>query len=239
MREQIISGKFTQIKLDNLLKESSAINDIGNRIDFLSRQFIGIQYQESTLIGNAHTPELFIINLEGVDCFTFIDCIEAMRISESFSEFKENLKRVRYRSGKVAYENRNHFFTDWIEYNSDLVEDITEHVSEGKSSQVKKILNQKDNGTCFLRGISCREIQIVYIPAGSVDDAVIEDLRTGDYIGIYSEKPGLDVSHVGIVIKNKNNVLFRHASKSSMRVVDEDFLKYISGKPGIVVLRPM
>lgn len=239
MREQIILGNWTMETLDILLSESSAITDIGKRIDFLSGKFLGVKYRESTLIGDINTTEILVINLNGVDCFTFIDCIEAMRISNSFSEFKENLKRVRYRSGKIAYENRNHFFTDWREYNSDLVEDITEVTCAGKSSQVKKILNQKDDGTCFLPGISCSERQIVYIPAGNIDNAVIENLRTGDYIGLYSEKPGLDVSHVGILIKNKEDVFFRHASKSSMRVVDEDFLKYISGKPGIVVLRPM
>jgi hypothetical protein len=239
MKEQIILGKWTREKLDDLLKESSVINDTGKRIDFLSDNFLGVEYIEATLIGNANTPEVFVINLTGVDCFTFIDHIEAMRISRSFSEFKENLRKVRYRSGKVVYGNRNHFITDWREYNSDLVEDITEHVSKGKSKQLKKILNQKDDGTCYLPGIPCRERQIVYIPAGNVDDAVIEDLRTGDYIGIYSEKSGLDVSHVGIVIKDKNNFYFRHASKNSMRVEDEDFLIYISGKPGIVVLRPM
>ena len=239
MKEQITLGKWTRETLDILLYESSAITDTGKRIDFLSGKFLGVGYRESTLIGDINKAEILVINLNGVDCFTFIDCVESMRISNSFSEFKENLKRVRYRSGNIAYENRNHFFTDWREYNPDLVEDITEYTGAGKSSRVKKILNQKDDGTCFLPGISCRERQIVYIPAGNVDDAVIENLRTGDYIGIYSEKPGLDVSHAGILIKDKDDVLFRHASKNSMRVLDENFRKYISGKPGIVVLRPM
>jgi hypothetical protein len=238
MKEQIILGKWTKEKLDDLLKESSAINDAGKRIDFLSGKFLGVEYRESTLIGDINTPEIFLINFKGVDCFTFLDHIEAMNLSKSFSEFKENLKKVRYQSGKVVYENRNHFFTDWIEFNSDLVEEATEYVCAGKSHQVKKILNQTNDERYFLPGIPCREREILYIPSGDVDNAVIEKLKTGDYIGIYSDKPGLDVSHVGILIKDKNIVFFRHASKSSMRVVDVDFLKYISGKPGIIVFRP-
>jgi hypothetical protein len=237
MREQINLGKWTQEALDILLQESSSIHDTGRRIGFLSAKFLGSRYAEATLTGHAHTPEVFVINLEGVDCFTFIDHIEAMRISGSFSEFRENLKKIRYRSGKIVYENRNHFFTDWIEYNSDLIDDITARLSKGKSAQVKKILNQKDDGTCFLSGVSFRERQIVYIPSGNVDDAVINGLKTGDYIGIYSEKQGLDVSHIGIVIKDASDVFFRHASTKSMKVVDEDFRKYISGIPGIIVLR--
>jgi len=241
MREQIILGKWTREKLDDLLKESSAINDTGKRIDFLSGKFLGVEYRESTLIGDINTPEIFVINFEGVDCFTFLDHIEAMNLSKSFSEFKENLKKVRYQSGKVVYENRNHFFADWIEFNSDLVEEATEYVCAGKSHHVKKILNQTNDKRYFLPGIPCREREIVYIPSGDVDTVVIEKLKTGDYIGIYSEKPGLDVSHVGIVIKVEEKVKLRHASSSAKyrKVVDEDFRKYIKDKPGIIVLRPM
>lgn len=237
MREQTNLGKWTKEKLDILLQESSSIHDTGKRIDFLSAKFLGAQYSEATLIGHANTPEVFVINIEGVDCFTFIDYIEAMRRSGSFSEFSENLRKIRYRSGDVTYENRNHFFTDWREYNSDLIDDITERVGRGKSKQVKKILNKKNDRACFIPAIPFRERQVVYIPAEKVDDAAMRNLKTGDYIGIYSEKPGLDVSHIGIVIKDAADVFFRHASTKSMKVVDEDFRKYLSGKPGIIVLR--
>ena len=238
MREQINLGKWTREELDILLQESSSIHDTGKRIDFLSAKFLGIRYMEATLIGHANTPEVFVINLEGVDCFTFIDYIESMRTSGSFSEFRENLKKIRYRSGDVIFEHRNHFFTDWSEYNSDLIDDITERVGKGTSIQVKKILNRKNDGTCFIPGISFKERQIVYISAKNVDDTVIRNLKTGDYIGMYSENPGLDVSHIGIAIKDTSDVFFRHASTKSMKVVDEDFQKYLSGKPGIIVLRP-
>jgi len=241
MREQIILGKWTREKLDDLLKESSAINDTGKRIDFLSGKFLGVEYRESTLIGDINTPEIFAINFEGVDCFTFLDHIEAMNLSKSFSAFKENLKKVRYQSGKVIFENRNHFFTDWRENNPDLVEDITEYISAGKNSQAIKTLNKKADGKSFLPDMPCKERKITYIPSETINDEVIENLKTGDYIGIYSEKPGLDVSHVGIVIKEQEKVKLRHASSSAKykKVVDEDFRKYIKDKPGIIVLRPM
>jgi len=236
-KERIFMGKWTKEKLDILLQGSSSIHDTGKRIDFLSAKFLGTQYTEATLLGHANTHEVFVINLEGVDCFTFIDYIEAMRRSRSFSEFRENLRKIRYRSGDVVYENRNHFFTDWREYNSDLIDDITERIGKGKSAQVKKILNQKDDGACFIPGIPFTERQVVYIPAEKVDDAAMGNLKTGDYIGIYSEKPGLDVSHTGIVIKGAADVFFRHASTKNMKVVDEDFQKYLSDKPGIIVFR--
>jgi hypothetical protein len=241
LKEQILLGKWTEEKLNELLNESSVISNSGSRIDFLSRKFLDIEYRESTLIGDVNTSEIFVINLEGVDCFTFLDYIEGMRISRSFSEFAGNLKRVRYRSGKVAYKSRNHFFTDWTEFNKDLIYDATEQVSAGKSRCLTRALNQKDDGTYYLPGIPTTERKISYIPVEAIDDAIIENLKTGDYAGIYSDKEGLDVSHTGIIIRKEKLVLLRHASsaKKNMKVVDEDFRKYIKDKPGVIVLRPL
>jgi len=71
-----------------------------------------------------------------------------------------------------------------------------------------------------------------------LDKTIGQLFQTGDYIGIYSDLPGLDVSHVGIVVKDGPNINFRHASSAARKVIDEDFSEYIAGKPGIVVLRP-
>lgn len=235
---KIILGRWTEDKLDEILHESSKIKEAGSRIDFLSRQFLGTDYKESTLIGDARAPEVFVINLEGVDCFTFLDYVEAMRLSDSFSEFKENLRKIRYRNGKVSFENRNHFFTDWREFNSGSVNDITEKIGGQKTKSMVKALNKREDGTFFLPGIPVTRRTINYIPSGVIDDSIINKLKTGDYIGIYSEKQGLDVSHAGITIKDKNSVYFRHASLKQRKVVDNDLRDYMADKPGVVILRP-
>jgi len=249
MKEYILLGKWTQDKLDHIMRESSKIKSAGARINFLSRLFLGTDYKESTLIGDVSTPEVFVINLGGVDCFTFIDYIEAMRlsgseqISDSFSEFKDNLKKVRYR-GKVAFENRNHFFTDWQKFNSEFVGDVTEKIGGQKTKSIIKILNKKEDGTYFLQGIQPVEREIEYIPSrrvesptDAIDDSVISKLKTGDYAGIYSERQGLDVSHVGIIIKERSSTYLRHASSEKGKVIEQDFRDYISDKPGMIVLR--
>ncbi|MBI5674416.1 MAG: DUF1460 domain-containing protein [Nitrospirae bacterium] len=237
---KIVFGKWTEDKLDHMIRQASELRSSGARIEFLSAQFLGTQYKEDTLVGNIDITEELVINLEGIDCFTFIDYIEAMRLSKSLSEFKDNLRKVRYQSGNISYESRNHFFTDWREFNSSLVEDVTGKIGAGKSRHIKKALNQKDATAYFLTGISCREREVVYIPSESVDDALIESLSTGDYAGIYSERAGLDVSHAGIIIKDGNKTFLRHASSAAnnRKVVDEDFREYIDDKPGIVLLRP-
>ncbi len=232
-------GKWTSEKLDAILHESSKINDAGLRIDFLSKQFLGTPYKELSLIGDINTPEVFVINLEAVDCFTFLDYVESMRRSFSFDEFRENLRKVRYRGGDVNFKNRNHFFTDWHEFNAVLIDDVTEKIGNMHAISVRKVLNRKEAGSYFLPGIEPRERVIQYIPVHGIDDSVINELRTGDYIGIYSVENGLDVSHVGIFIKRENDIFLRHASSLTeyRKVVDQDFRDYMADKPGILVFR--
>jgi hypothetical protein len=242
-REQkahIILGKFSQEELDHIIYKSSKIKDIARRIDFLSGQLLDLDYIESTLIGDINTPEAFVINLEGVDCFTFIDYLEAMRLSNSFSEFTVNLRKVRYKSGKVVFENRNHFFTDWREFNPEFIDDVTEEIGAQRTIKVQKTLNEKKDGTYYIPGVRPVLREIKYIPSDKTDESVMNKLRTGDYIGIYSTKQGLDVSHVGISIKEGDDIFLRHASflKEYRKVVDQDFRRYIVNKPGIIVLRP-
>ena len=224
MKEKILLGKWSEDKIDGLLKESSKVTDSGSRIDFISKRFFGTPYKESTLTGDIHTPEVFVINLEGVDCFTYLDYVEAMRRSGSYIQFKENLKTVRYRSEEPAFASRNHFFTDWKAFNADSIVDVTEYLGARKHKKVSKRLNEKHDGTFFLSGISCRLREVTYIQSVYVDDRVLNNLKTGDYIGIYSKQDGVDVSHVGIMMKDREKVLLRHASwgKKYRKGIDED-----------------
>ncbi|MCI0468849.1 MAG: DUF1460 domain-containing protein [Nitrospirae bacterium] len=243
--EVINLGKWTAEELEQIISDAAAIKDNGSRIMRLSNYFLETPYNDLTLIGDLITPESFVVNLADVDCLTFIEYIEAMSLSSSFLEFLENLRQVRYRDGYVSFKNRNHFFSDWSEFNREFVEDITEQVSGGRAVKIVKLLNIKEDGGYLLNGVQPEKRMIKYIPSDSIDTETTERLMTGDYIGIYSDKDGLDVSHVGIFISDKNrsssgqqpSLFLRHASSAIGKVVDEDFKTYSSKTPGIVILR--
>jgi hypothetical protein len=240
MREKINLGQWTEDRINELLDKASFIDRPGERIAYLSENYLNTKYKEATLIGSQDRSEVLVIDLEQVDCLTFIEYIEAMRISKSFSDFKENLKRVRYRSGSLSFTNRKHFFTDWKAFHSDFVVDVTREIGGDKCKEVSKRLNEKQDGMLFVPGVSCRLREIVYFQSIHVDDAVMSKLRTGDYSGIYSKEDGLDVSHTGIFIGKQNKNYLRHASSVNKyrKVIDEDFQDYLTSKAGIIVLRP-
>ena len=233
-----ILGSWTEKDLNGIMKQSSKMQDVAQRIELLSGKFLNTKYEDSTLVGDITHPEELVINLDGMDCFTFIDYVEAMQLSDSYPMFIDNIKRIRYQSGQVDYRKRNHFFTDWAVYNSANIVDVTREVGGQGTRTVNKILNKKADGRPYLPGIPVKERVVHYIPSESIDDNVTGRLKTGDYIGIYTDKDGLDVSHTGVLIRKGDVVYLRHASsrKDNRRVVDEDLLAYMRDKPGLVVL---
>lgn len=239
--ENIILGDWTESKLEGLMLEKSKKSNTPEQINFLSGEFLGTPYEDHTLTGDIDTQEVFTINLKGVDCFTYIDYMEAMRVSDTYPDFKNNLQDIRYRGGIVAFQNRNHFFTDWPVDNPGNVVDVTHEIGGDKAVSVKKMLNVKKDGTKYLPGIPANEREFYYLPSGAIDEEYVSKLNTGDYVGIYTELPGLDVTHTGIVIKKDGRTFLRHASsrKANYRVVDEDLLEYMQNKPGLVVFRPV
>ena len=238
--ESINIGQWTLDSLNELLITAASIVNTADRISFLSELFIGTPYQENTLIGSVDTNEVFVINFSCVDCFTFIDYIEAMRMSSSFSAFKKNLRRIRYRSGSMSFVNRNHFFNDWLEFNSQFVEDVTGKVGLKHTRTICKVLNRREDGSFFVPGIKPVQRYVRFIPSSSLSDQVISRLKTGDYIGIYSDHQGLDVTHVGIFIRKGKVSLFRNASSARefRKVLDLNFAEYVKKNPGIIVFRP-
>ena len=240
VEEHIALGRWSEAELDKLMGEGADITDAGKRIDLLSRNFLGVQYGESTLIGDPEASEVFVINLSNLDCFTFLDYVEAMRRSGSYGAFRKNLRKIRYRFGRVAYRSRNHFFSDWREYNRDFVKDVTGEVGGSSTKRAQKTLNIKEDGTCYLPGIATLNRRIDYIPTAAIDEVLTTKLNTGDYVGMYTELPGLDVSHVGIIIKEGRTIYLRHASsiEAQRKVIDQDFLAYMTNKPGFLILRP-
>jgi hypothetical protein len=229
-------GMWSVAALDKALSTTSATVDPGARIDFLSRQFIGIPYEESTLIGSISVPERLVINLRGVACFTYIDYVEAMRLSDSFDGFREQLRRVRYRRGKVAFLTRRHFFSDWL--SSRRVRDVTGMIGAAAALKACKTINKNSDGGPYVPGLAPVERHISYIPLAGLQPEMFAAIRTGDYVGIYSESSGLDVSHVGIAIAGDEKVVLRHASSVERKVMDQDLPTYLQGRPGIVIFRP-
>lgn len=236
--EVVKLGFWNEATIGQIISSAQQTDNPGDAIVALSGHFKGSPYAENTLLGGPKDPEEFVLNLSEFDCFTFLDVVESLRRSSSFEDFADNLKAVRYFDDTVSYEKRRHFFSDWIVGDS-LIEDVTVIVAKGRAVSVNKRLNQKNDDSLWLAGVAVVSRHLDYLPTLSVDEGVLSMLHSGDYIGIYSPLGGLDVSHTGIIVKDKGRTLIRHASSRSEtgKVVDDDLLQYLQGKPGLIVYR--
>ncbi|WP_144752846.1 DUF1460 domain-containing protein [Bartonella saheliensis] len=233
---------YTLNKLNALLQKRSKINDHekGALIDFFSKAFLGTPYKANMLQGSEKTPEKLIIDFRGLDCFTYLDYVEALRKSNSPKEFINNVIKTRYIKGKIHFLNRKHFFTDWAYREYKHATDITAEISPHAIS-VEKYLNKKADDGNYLPGLPVVKRTITYIPSNFINEEVISRLKSGDFIGIYTKLAGLDVTHVGLFIMTDKGPMLRNASsrKENKKVVDSPFMDYVAKIPGIIVLRAL
>jgi hypothetical protein len=225
--------------LTQILTTTRDIEQPGDRIVAISTHFLDRPYLANTLVGGPDEAERLVVALNGFDCFTLLDVVEALRRSSVAEDFPLQLRRVRYRDGEVSYRGRRHFFSDWVAADNPVITDLTSEVGQGRAVKVMKQLNRKSDGTLWLPGITATSREIVYVPTSAITDQILRSLQAGDYVGIYSDLAGLDVSHTGVIVKTGMSVRLRHASSRTgiERVVDEGLLDYLRGKPGLVVYR--
>ncbi len=231
----------TARKIDELLalRATAPTAAKGELLALLSSRFLGTPYGANMLVGSATQPEQLVVDLRRVDCFTFLDYVEALSRSADRDQFVANLIETRYAGGRVDFLQRKHFFSDWSHTPRIAATDITATLSPAAVT-VGKRLNAKADGGTYLPGLPVVGRDITYIPSAAVDGNVIGQLRTGDYIGAYTDQPGLDVTHVGIFVMTSDGPIFRNASSlaANNQVVDSPLADYVRSTPGIVVLRP-
>ena len=232
-------GRFSPQSLEEIIMHARGLDPAGPRIEFLSRQFLDVPYGAERLVGAADTPEALTINLAALDCYTYLDYVEALRRSTTFDELPGQVTAVRYRQADVSWRNRRHFFSDWVTGDPGPVRDVTARLGDAATAYARKELNRADDGGVLLEGVPVVERTIAYIPAGRLDEPLTRRLATGDYLGVYAQVAGLDVTHAGIAIRREDGLYFRHAStlRGQRRVVEVPLLEYFRKTPGMVVYR--
>ncbi|MEA5187386.1 DUF1460 domain-containing protein [Xanthomonas fragariae] len=231
---------YTVNRLNNVLNQVSKHRGLsaGHLIDVISAEFLDTPYRSHMLQGSATTPEKLIIDFTGLDCFTYLDYVEAARSAYSQQDFISRLILTRYVNSIVGFTYRKHLFSDWVNRPYELANDITATISPDAVSVVK-MLNLKADGGNYLPGLPVVQRTITYIPTEHIGRNVVRQLRTGDYIGIYTHETGLDVTHVGFFVRTNRGPMLRNASSQAenQKVVDSPLMEYLARAPGIIIYR--
>lgn len=224
-----------EIKIEKIFRLTANLK-IDDRIIRISDFFINIPYKKNTIKGSAEIQEELTIDFEGVDCMTFIEYVEALRLSNDSESFIENLKKVRYYNGIVDFFSRRHFFSDWDYLIT--VKNITSEIGGEYVLTTSKELNKFDRKKNWVEGLPIKLRKIQYIPKSNILK-ILDKICSVLYCGFYSSKEGLDVSHVGILFKIRDNFVLRHASSIDGKVTEESFLEYATNNEGIILYKPL
>ena len=232
----------------------------GDVVATVARAFIGKPYVAGTLEVNA-PDERLVINTRQVDCTTFVDQVLALSLTvlhgdTTYTAFCRNLSRLRYRDGKVqGYASRLHYFTDMVAANPSLLADVVPDSAQAplpeRIVQLGFMSHHPDSYPALkghpevvdsIRSIELRyqHYPVHYCPKETI--ASFTALREGDVVALMTTVEGLDVTHLGIAVRQPDGFHLLHASSAAGRVlVDplplQEMLASRKSCPGIRAVR--
>lgn len=229
--------------------EGAKLRSPEERVAFFGRSFEGIPYAAHTLEGD---EEVLTVRVDSLDCTTFVETAMALAYTlgegrSSWRDFVYNLQRLRYRNGEVdGYPSRLHYICDWAVDNRHRgnFKDATDAFP--KVSHVQRTIDfmsahrgrypalADSANYARIRGVEngYRQHRFPYIKSSDLAfKGTKAAFRNGDVVALVSNLKDLDVTHMGIVVKDSSGEPYLlHASSSHGRVeVSErpldDFMK--------------
>lgn len=239
------------------LSDSSFSSVITN----IALHFEGIPYVANTL--EQEGEERLVINLNEFDCTTFVENVLALsscvKAGEANSRcFQNRLVEIRYRKGIIdQYPSRLHYFSEWLADNQSkgylniVSNDFGDMAFDSKtgfmSANASKYAKLAQNPS-FVEKMKSIESRISKITFKCVSEGKTEEkenlIKNGDIIAFCSGIEGLDITHVGLAYRKKNQLHFIHASTSKDQVVVSekslaDYVKDRDNVYGVLVARPV
>lgn len=222
-------------------------------VKFYAYKLLGRPYVAHTLEGK---QEWLTINIDELDCTTFVETLYALARTTmngryQWRDYANNLENLRYRGGTInGYASRLHYISDWSIDNvtrGNLVE-VTGDMP-GIKQQTKDInfmTRHRDNypaladSATFARvrenEVGFRNHRSYYIKKELMNSKDVKAaLREGDIVGLVTKIDGLDVSHMGIIVKDEKgnpHLLDASLKGGKVQVEQEDMLNYLRHKIG-------
>jgi len=261
MKECIFQQEDKQIAEDKLSTFSSDAGlPIADLVVKIGLSFLETPYVAATLENGLE--EKLVINLRQLDCTTFAESTLALARTvklkkKDFESFVAELQKIRYRDGiQNQYPSRLHYFSEWIQNNHKR--GIISELDNQNGVKFDKVINYMSTHPSdypvlkehpeLIPAIAQQEKELtktgfMYFPKSNIAN-LYKYLQHGDIIALTSTIEGVDVNHVGIIIKKGNEFHLLHAPLSGKKVlVSEgpitDFLKPQSKNSGIMIARPV
>lgn len=245
---------------DILLRFSSKQKEpAAQSVAVIGKTFLGTPYVGQTLENG--TAEKLVVNLRELDCTTFAENCLALAFTvksgnANFEQFAKELEKIRYRQGKRnGYLSRLHYFSDWIFDNTQkgLISEPATGFGSPLDVNVNFMSSHPDRYPVLkdhpdlvpllvVRENTISERNYFFLKKEEIRSNE-DQLHEGDIVGLTSTVPGLDVTHVGILVRQNGRIHLLHASSLQEKVVISeeplsDMLMNKKSYTGIMIARP-
>ncbi len=212
-------------------------------VEFYARELMGTPYVAGTLEGER---EWLTINIDQLDCTTFVETLYALTRTTldgrtSWRDYARNLESVRYRDGEMGdYSSRLHYISDWIVNNTHRgnLREVTAEI-DGARYEVKTLDYMSKHRDSYKQladsamwakvknfEIGYRMHRYPYLKKEWLDAKKAKTIKSGDIVALVTKTEGLDVSHMGVIIKEGEKLYLLHASSTDKKVkLEKDELK--------------
>jgi len=265
-KAQPLTGHITYTDEDVTVWEHclSALSDkralpVGDLVIEAALCFLGTPYVAATL---EKEPEQLVINMREFDCTTFVETVVAIALTmkdynPSFETYCLNLQRLRYRDGVINdYTGRLHYFSDWIYENErkGLVRDVTRQIGGAAFTPDVSFMSthpdsyrQLKSNPRMIEVIRAKEMEIsaresyAMIPSSRINSCS-DGIKNGDIVCFVTNIKGLDVSHVGFVMRQNGVLRLLHASSAGKEVMIDkrllqDYASAVKTTRGVMIVR--
>jgi len=255
---QQVDIKIAEEKLNTFSSEASL--PIADLVVKIGLSFLETPYVAATLENGL--AEKLVINLRELDCTTFAESTLALARTvklkkKDFESFVAELQKIRYRDGiQNQYPSRLHYFSEWIQNNHKR--GIISELDNQNGVKSDKAINYMSTHPAdypvlkehpeLIPAIDQQEKELtktgfMYFPKNNIAN-LYKYLQHGDIIALTSSIEGVDINHVGIIMKKGNEFHLLHAPLSGKKVLVSDgpitdFLKPQSKNNGIMIARPV
>ena len=225
---------------------------VGMSMVQLTRSWLGSPYRAFSL--DQSPAERLQIDLQGFDCFLLVEQALALARSQTMAGFEHELPQLRYGGQATDYCHRQHYFTRWAQtaIAQGAIQDLNPELAGAKQRRRRldfmsrhpgsyKPMQQQRHRDCI--GALERKLHVEqsFIPLQALP-AVMPMLRNGDIFTLVTDVDGLDVTHVGLVERQGNQVNGLHAAPGHGVIRSPDLVRYgreVDNVIGMSFFRPL
>jgi hypothetical protein len=228
----LLAAPLDERQLEVAIEEAQRSPAIADRIEQISRLFLGTPYGQYPLGEGSGVEPQPRWRADMVDCQTYVETVLAMANAKNLAQAKALLDDIRYRSPPISFSSRNHFTeAQWLPANQakGYLAEETSQIDRAAPSAKLVLRREQWSKVKGLERLAPAEIPegkffIRYLPVAEARRRAARIAPGSVMLIVRAQDPlrVVRVSHMALVVRGANGLVVRHASFGDEKKVIEE-----------------